>query len=219
MLLDHAGEHVTDDLHWILHFTRVEHLPLIVEHGLLADARAAAHLKVEIGNRGIKAQRSRRAVPVPPGGVVADYVPFYYAPRSPMMFAIHHGNVPTYSEGCDRLVYLVTSLERLWRAGLRPVGTDRNAVLDIAAFSSDPRSVLDAVDWPLMRERYWSSTPEDPDRRERRQAECLVHREVSWALIDYVYARSAPVAEEVERVLASIGDDDTQVFVRPSMYF
>ena len=104
---------MTSSLHSILHFTRVEHLPLIVEHGLLSDARVAKHLQVEIGNRGIKAQRARRAVPVPPGGVVADYVPFYSAPRSPMMFAIHCGNVPTYTAGCDRLIYLVTSLERL----------------------------------------------------------------------------------------------------------
>ena len=77
----------------------------------------------------------------------------------------------------------------------------------------------DAVDWPLMREKYWKNTPEDPDRRERRQAECLVHGEVPWDLIDFVYARSDAVAKEVEYVLASIGDDTTQVHVRPGMYF
>lgn len=205
--------------HAIYHFTRVEHLPTIVAHGLLSDTLVATNLQIEVGNRGIKAQRARRIVPVAPGGVVADYVPFYYAARSPMMFAIDRGNVPSYTEGCDRLIYLVTSLERLWDAGIAPVGTDRNAALDIATFTQQPADILDAVDWPLMEATYWRNTPEDPDRRERRQAECLVHRRVAWELIDAVYVKSESVADEVRSVLATIGDTATRVSVRPSMYF
>ena len=48
-------------------------------------------------------------VPIGPGGAVSDYVLFYFAPRSPMMYAIHRGNVPTYGElgtGIDYLVRL-----------------------------------------------------------------------------------------------------------------
>ena len=206
-------------VHWLYHFTRVEHLESITQRGLLCDTLAADHLEVEIGNPGIKAQRARRSVPIDPGGVVADYVPFYFAPRSPMMFAIAHGRVPTYSEGCDRLVYLVTSLERLWDAGLEPLGTDRNAVLDIATFSRDPRSILDAVDWPLMAARYWSNTPEDPDRRERRQAECLVHERLGWEHIDFALTRSEAVAGDARATLATIGDRATRVLVRPDLYF
>lgn len=210
---------MTSSPHWVYHFTRVEHLSTIVERGLLCDARAAEVLQVEVGNRGIKAQRARRVVPVAPGGVVADYVPFYYAPRSPMMFAIHCGNVPTYSEGCDRLVYLVRTLERLHAAQLTVVGTDRNAVLEIADFSRELAEMVGLVDWPLMKARYWSNTEEDPDRRERRQAECLVHRLVPWSLIDTVVAKSEPVAAEVRAVLARIGSDQPRISVRPGLYF
>lgn len=205
--------------HAIYHFTRVEHLPTIVEHGLMSDALVASHLRIEVGNRGIKAQRARRPVPIGPGGHVGDYVPFYYAPRSPMMFAIDRGNVPSYTDGCERLIYLVASLERLWDAGIAPLGTDRNAVLDIATFAQEPASILDAVDWQLMGQKYWNNTPEDPDRRERRQAECLVHGRVLWDLIDVVYVSSELVADEVRFVLAKIGDTATRVSVRPSMYF
>lgn len=206
---------MTASVHWLYHFTRVEHLPTIIERGLLSDTLASEHLQFEVGNVGIKAQRARRQVPIAPHGVVSDYVPFYYAPRSPMIFAISHGNVSTYSEGCDRIVYLVTSLERLWVAGIRPVGTDRNALLDIATFNRDPGPLVDAVDWPLMKQRYWRSTPEDPDRSERRQAECLVHERVPWEQIQFVCARSDAVASEARAALARIEDDTTGVLSDP----
>lgn len=208
-----------ESLHPIYHFTRVENLATIVEHGLLADTFAAEHLQIEVGNRNIKDARTRRRVPIGPGGVVADYVPFYYAPRSPMMYAIYKGNVPTYTDGCDRLIYLVSSLESLWLAGADAVGTDRNARLDLAEFYQAPVDVVGAVDWPLMLSEYWNSTAEDPDRRERRQAEFLVHRHVPWSLIDSVCAHSPEVARSVQAVLADVGDNDTKVFVSPTMYF
>lgn len=71
-------------------------------------------------------------VRVRPGGVVADYVPFYFAPRSPMLYAIHMGNVAEYNDGIDPLVYIVTSVERLLALGLAVVTTDRNAALATA---------------------------------------------------------------------------------------
>ncbi|QNE20014.1 DUF4433 domain-containing protein [Kribbella qitaiheensis] len=36
-------------------------------------------------------------------------MPFYYAPRSPMMHNIHKGKVPSYQDGCERLIYLATT--------------------------------------------------------------------------------------------------------------
>jgi len=48
-------------------------------------------------------------VPLAPYGCVADYVPFYFAPRSPMLYKLHKGGVPNYTGGQDPLVYLVSS--------------------------------------------------------------------------------------------------------------
>lgn len=66
----------------VMHFTHIENLPSIVADGLVGDtaAQAPGVLKVEVGEPSIKEARRRRQVDIPPGGVVADYVPFYFGP-------------------------------------------------------------------------------------------------------------------------------------------
>ncbi len=86
---------------WVYHFTSFEHLRAIIEHGLVSDTRAhrPGLLTTEIGDLGITEGRAHCQVPVGVGGVVADYVPLSYAPRSPMMFSISRGHVSGESGG------------------------------------------------------------------------------------------------------------------------
>jgi hypothetical protein len=205
----------------VYHFTRLEHLAGVVTHGLLSDnnAQAAGLLSVEIGNTGIKEDRRRRVVPIPPGGHVADYAPFYFATRSPMMFAIEKGNVPTYQDGSDRLVYLVSSLERLTEYGLPVLLTDRNAVLSYTEFINLADGLEDDfIDWPLMRATYWFDTAAQPDRRERRMAECLVYERVPWDAILGVAAKTQAVADEATSIMRDLAQP-SQARVRRNWYF
>jgi hypothetical protein len=204
----------------VLHITRYENLPSMVTHGLFSDSQAqkSKMVQVEIGNIGIKAQRARRIVPLAPGGVVADYVPFYFAPRSPMLYAISRGNVATYQQGCDEIVYLVSSTQILGEQELTVLGTDRNAVLAIAEFTADDTYLTGIVDWNLMRARMWNNTPAAPDRMERRQAELLVHGQVPWSAMMGVATKSEEVKIRVETVLSKLGQS-TPVAVRSGWYF
>lgn len=205
---------------WLFHFTHVEHLETIVARGLIADstARASGLVSVDVGNQGIKDRRRRRTVPIQPGGVVADYVPFYFAYRSPMMFTIAGGNVPTYTQGCDDLVYLVTTIERLVELGLRPVFTDRNAALRIATFTDDIARLDELVDWQLMKRKMWNSTPDQPDRQERRMAECLVHQRVGWGAFQEVVTRTSACAKRACQLLTTV-KPSVPIYVKPGWYF
>ena len=203
-----------------MHFTHVSHVAAIARAGLLSDsaAQAASSFRVEVGNAGIKEQRRRRTVPVPPGGVVADYAPFYFASRSPMMSAIANGRVPSYHRSCDELVYLVSSVERVMESGRPTVFTDRNAVLSVARFSADPADIDAMIDWDLMKATYWHNTDEEPDRRERRMAECLVHERVPWSAFLGVATKDDARAHEVGAALESAGAT-ARIAVRPAWYF
>ncbi|HEY1133261.1 MAG TPA: DUF4433 domain-containing protein [Nocardioides sp.] len=202
-----------------MHFTRIEHLPTIIEHGLMSDrlARNRGVLSVEIGDRGIKQQRLDNRVDCGPGGAVADYAPLYFAPCSPMMSGLAHGKY-TYRDGFNEVIYLVTTMEDLHAAGCSTVVTDRNAALAIAAMSTDEADWSEFVDWDLMQAKWWFNTPEYPDRRERRMAEALVHGSIPFAAFRSIVTKTDATALSVRGILAEAGIDLT-VAVRPHWYF
>ena len=173
---------------------------------------------MEVGNASVKQLRRRLEVPLPPGGCVADYVPFYFAARSPMLYIISRGDVPTYSGGQDEIVYLVTSIDKVVEEGRRFVFTDRNAALSLARYGDDLPVLDDYVDWDLMEGRMWNNTDEEPDRMERRMAEFLVHGHVPWSAFIGVAVRDDEKCQQVERALASVGAK-VLVTPRPEWYF
>ncbi|GAA3908194.1 DUF4433 domain-containing protein [Actinoplanes auranticolor] len=78
------------DDRWIYHFTHIDNLEAIRTAGILrCDAVAREGMtRTEVGAADIKESRRRRTIPIEPGGRVGEYVPFYFAPRSPMMYRI-----------------------------------------------------------------------------------------------------------------------------------
>jgi hypothetical protein len=204
----------------ILHFTHISHLSTILKRGLLSDteAQGAGLIETEVGNQDIKAKRRCRVVPAPPGGMVADYAPFYYAPRSPMMYVIWRGGVSTYTGGCDQLVYLMTTVDRLTELRVPLVFTDRNAVLELAEFTTELTRLDDLVDWPLMRAKMWNNTEAQPDRKERRMAECLAHRRVPPEALTRVVAKTPACALQARSMFATV-DLQVPVDVAPDWYF
>jgi len=82
-------------------------------------------------------------------GTLHDYVPFYFAPRSPMLFTISRGNVPTCSNQ-EPVVHLVTNIQAVQAAGLPFVFTDGHGIMQLTSFFED-LAQLDHVDWTIMR--------------------------------------------------------------------
>jgi hypothetical protein len=203
----------------ILHFTHVLNLPSVIANGLQGDRAVLEDgtAVVDIGMPGIKEERRRHPVDVEPFGVVGDYVPFYFAPRSPMMSSISHGNVPGYTNGCGPLVFLSTTVERLLESGLRVVATDRNARLNVAAFDVVEGEWGHSIDWDLMQATWWYNTPEEPDRRERRMAECLAHGTVTFDVVMEVVAMTEATATTARAAIGGAGLS-TPVSVRPNWY-
>lgn len=201
----------------VVHFTDICHLETIIGRGLVCDTQARAGLMTrEAGHPEIKEGRRNRPVDIAPFGVVADYVPFYFAPRSPMMSAISFGKVPDYGTDVTGLIYLVTTTQAFTSAGLTVLVSDRNARLGYAEFKPEAECD-DIVDWGLMQQKYWFNTQEYPERRERRMAECLVPRVVPFDIFHEIVVHGEQQAAIVTERLAA-ASKATEVHVRPHWY-
>lgn len=154
---------------------------------------------------------------------MGDYVPFYFAPRSPTLFRIAcdcRDAIQDRYQGGDRpLVYLASRVGAIVDSGMPWVATDGNARAAITRFTSDLGEVGSMVDWPLMRAKMWNSSPsEAPDRERRRAAELLIHRTVTLTVVHEVAAYSESHAR---RARTTLGDHPLaqRVTVRTNWYY
>ena len=216
---------------WIFHITAIDNLPSIAAQGaLLAKHEIAAKglRAANIAYDHIQGRRAVRAVPLSPGGTLHDYVPFNFAPRSPMLFTINQGNVPNCSYRQDDIAHLVSSAQAVAAGGHRIVFSDIHAALDYARFFNDLDS-LKEIDWTIFFEaprlesycKFWQNrhTPLHHMRRlEIRQAEFLVHRNLPIVAISEIVVRTVQAAERASRVLVGSGWAPT-VRVVPDWYY
>lgn len=209
---------------WIYHFTHVDNIEAIFGCGYLACDMTAREglIRTEVGDPAIKESRRRRRVLAGPGGQVGDYVPLYYAPRSPMMFRIacdHRDSKPNCYPGGDRpLVYLVTTVGSAVDGVSGWVGTDGNAATATTEFTADLQALDEMVDWPLMTAERWNNTAEDMDRQRRRQAEFLVHQTLTTSLVQWIGVHDDYHRSRAQAVLAG-HPMAARIIVRPAWYY
>lgn len=199
----------------------MRNLPSILQHGGLYcdNERVRTNLRcIGIAHTHIKERRAKRAVTKAIGGTLADYVPFYFAPRSPMLYSIGGGFVEGYTDGEDPILHLVTTAEAVAAAGLPFTFTDGHAELAVSDFFENLAELATKVDWPVMRLTYWNDTPEQPDRKRKRQAEFLVHHFAPWTLLQGIGVKTPAMKMHIEEMLGASTHRPT-VSVKRNWYY
>lgn len=136
-----------------------------------------------------------------------------------MLFQLHTGWVPGYTEGQEPLVYLASTAQAVQESGTGFVFTDGHG---IAAFTSwyDDLGSLDKVDWEAVYARVWKDTVDDMDRQRRKQAEFLAREKCDWALIHEIGVLNNSMKARVESILDQFGSAlKRAVVVRPDWYY
>ena len=206
----------------IYHITHVENLPSIVAGGaLFSDAAMIARggPAVPIGMSGIKQRRLSRPMLCHPGDCVGDYVPFYFCPRSIMLYVISRRNHQdmTYTDGQDDIIHLEADLNAViaWAEdeGRKWAFTLSNAGAVYARFRSSPDD-LGQINWAAVAARDWRA----PEIREGKQAEFLVHGSFPWELVECIGVRSASVKAQVDGVLR-IAQHRPKIRIQPDWYY
>ena len=206
----------------IYHITHVANLPGLADSVLWSDAE---RLRREIqctlvGMSEIKRRRLEELeVDCHPGTKVGEYVPFYFCPRSVMLYLLHRGNSPglTYAGGQGRIVHLRADLRAVveWAdaEGRRYAFTKSNAGARYAEFF-DEMGRIDELNWAAIGSTNW----QDPDIKEGKQAEFLIEESFPWELVELVGVISDRVAEQVAEAIQNAAHQP-QVAVTPEWYY
>jgi len=213
----------------IYHLTHIATLqPIVASGGLLTyNQLEADNQPTSIAHVSVQGLRAQRTVSCRPGGNLHDYVPFYFAPRPPMLYVMTRGAVAGIASEQQPLVYLVVEAEAVAQANLGFAFSDGHAAIAYSRFF-DQLADLDKVDWAVMQARYvdwavmqaryWADTAEDNDRKRRRQAEFLVHRFLSLALVREVGVLNQKAAAAAQAILLTSGQQPP-VQPQPAWYY
>lgn len=193
-------------------------LPWVLQHGLHCGTSATRSPRwVSIGNQELINKRAHWTVPAEPGGVLNDYVPFYFTPFSVMMHNINTGwnGVPRHPKA-DILI-LVANLRRVMELGLTVLFTDSHANNPLANYHRD-LARLDQIDWGILQRRDFKRDPDDPAKIGRYQAEALIHRHCPMQGLAGIVCHDEGVKMEVEQAVAA-AHVALPVACRPGWYF
>lgn len=203
----------------IYHIVHVDRLPSIIADGFLwCDAKMQENPRpgTTIGMSTIKERRLSNRLNSRPGLCVGDCVPFYFCPRSVMLYLIDRQNPElSYRDGQEPIVHLEADVQevadwaerdkRRWAFTLSNAGsryfTDR-CKLD----------QLSEIDWEAVQARIWKN------RKERKQAEFLVERSFPWILVQRIGVCSAQTQRQVRQALMTASYQPT-VQLKPCWYY
>lgn len=205
----------------IYHITHVDNLPRILAEGGLFSDRIMVDRggpSVAVGMSSIKGRRLTLPVKCHGGDFVGQYVPFYFCPRSVMLYLIYRANHPDleYRGGQGPMVHLEANLEeviawanaehRKWAFTLSNAGAYytefRSTLSDLTDINW---SAVDAIDW------------QDPDIKEEKQAEFLIRDWFPVSLIRRIGVQSNAIRE---RVLQAFKDREMPpVVIKPDWYY
>jgi hypothetical protein len=154
-----------------------------------------------------------------PGTRVGYYVPFYFCPRSIMLYILHQGNHPdlNYDEGQGPIVHLQADLEATveWanENGVRWAFSNANAGARYTSFyTSFDR--LDQVNWVAVAATDFRSV----EIKDGKQAEFLVFESFPWNLVERIGVINEAVSVEVKRSL-TLAEHQPSVVVERSWYY
>jgi len=198
----------------IYHILHLDRLPSIVRDSfLLSDAQMAGRTGAgtTIGMNSIKQRRLNELVlSSHPGLHVGECVPFYFCPRSVMLYLIHQGNHAelTYRGGQQPIVHLEIDLRSAvaWSAanGLRWAFTLSNA----GSYYFEDRAdlaALDEINWAAVAASRWSGRDVAEAVKEGKQAEFLVEDRFPWQLVERVGVVSPSMAQQVADSMVGAG--------------
>lgn len=189
----------------IYRMVHVENVTHILEHGLCCREHANADPDyINIGHKQLTDDRHIHPVPIVGAGTLGEYIPFYFAGHSPMLYVMKNGFLGVQRRSQEEIVYIVSSVERIEEEGLEFVFSDRNAKLNLARFFNDISDFTE-LEWDIIQSKTWANTDNEPNRKDLKQAEFLIRNEMPVTCIEQIVVKNDARKTEIENMITQHG--------------
>ena len=193
--------------------THIDNIPYINETGfVLASSPLASKNYRPIGDP--KVIEKRR---ISFNGIdLTQYIPFYFGPRSIMLYVIEHGYNGVEKQKAEDIVYCVIRINDIIANNINCIFSDGHSLSAITKFYTQDKlpQLNSIISYNDLYAHYWISE-EDIDLKRRKEAELLIKKELPREYIRgfIVYNK------EAKEKLTACGISENRIAINPNYYF
>ncbi len=212
---------INGDKSFCYRITHIDNLSHILDHGILnKNHPKASDGYIQIGHPEIIDVRSTTPVRIHDHGNIGDYVPFYFTPKSVMLYNIQTGYyaplVPMRRP--EEILVIRCKMVDLAHYASRWFFTDGQAN-DVASRHYNDLSQLDAIDWENIYACNFKKSDGNTDRARKYQAEFLVQHEVQVDWIESFCVYNENASKKVNNLLNNTNFTHISVHTHAQYYF
>jgi hypothetical protein len=203
-MLNFTGMAINKNREFCYRISHIENISHILQNGLCTKFHPKANPDfVSIGNAEIIEVRDDMPVRIHGYGDIGEYVPFYFTPKSMMLFNIVTGyREPVVKKRPKQDIIVVRCLIKdLSKIG-RFFFTDGQANEKTLTTHYNDLSDLDRIDWNIIRRSDFKRDAADTDKTRRYQAEFLVYEHVPTRFIESIHVYNDKAATFVQKEMA-----------------
>lgn len=200
---------------YLYRMTHIENISHIFQNGITHSTSANSNPDfVSIGDASLIVTRNNFLLNN--GRRLGEYIPFYFGVRTPMLYVLQNGFNMVSSTSAEKIVYCVSSVQKIIDLNLEFIFTDGHAV---DGFSSqytvaDIQNLDTILDKNAIHGKYWKDE-NDLDRKRRKEAEFLVLGDIAIdAILSFI-----TYDENSRNKIIKFGADAAKVQFNSEYYF
>ena len=204
-------------LQYAFRLVHIDNIPHILEYGLVRSGSPNVNPNyVPIGDQLVIEKRRNRLLESSSWKKIGDFIPFYFGPRSPMLYVIQHGYNGVKRIEAEKIVYCVIRLEDIIGDGIECYFTDGHVLNGLTQVF--PGTLLESVDEYVQYDEVFAYRWDDDeylDLKRRKEAELLLKNDLPVQYIKGFVVYNL----EAKQLLLSMGVGENKVVVKPNFYF
>ncbi|WP_452602894.1 type II toxin-antitoxin system toxin DNA ADP-ribosyl transferase DarT [Pontimicrobium sp. MEBiC06410] len=194
--------------------THIENIPHIFGNGIThKDSVKSNQNYKSIGDNSLI--NTRDSFDTPNGDLLGDYIPFYLGCRTPMLYVIQKGYNGVKITKPSKIIYCVTSIQKIIDANLNFIYTDGHATNGFSKYYTpkDIKGIKNQLDFKAINAKFWNDE-NDLDLKRRKEAEFLIKQDLEYNdILGFI-----TFDQNSKQKLLGMGVQK-KIIVKPNLYF